>query len=317
MVLDNDLALYHHGIEGQKWGQQNGPPYPLDPNKDYSKKELRALRKQARKEERKENRRRKKLIKRYEKEEAKRKEEEEEEKRIEEAKKKAIASGSLSEIEKYKDKMSNDELTNALTRAKILQSLEDTKIKELDMDNQKTQKEIDRISKANDLRNKKLDEKYGKTKNEARLEKIARNTKLVGNMAMDINKILIAVKTGKSIDWATDKKTKPIEDEAISKAKEDGKKLFDKAVKTVKNDYSKAKEKVEKESSKKSKPLKGEKVSVEQEDIRDFVDAVFNSNVKNERVDSFMPSIINASKSTNSTMKYLPLDVNFDDIIDV
>ena len=20
----------HHGIEGQKWGVQNGPPYPLD-----------------------------------------------------------------------------------------------------------------------------------------------------------------------------------------------------------------------------------------------------------------------------------------------
>ena len=22
--------LYHHGIEGQKWGVKNGPPYPLD-----------------------------------------------------------------------------------------------------------------------------------------------------------------------------------------------------------------------------------------------------------------------------------------------
>ncbi len=28
---DSDsLVLIHHGIEGQKWGQQNGPPYPLD-----------------------------------------------------------------------------------------------------------------------------------------------------------------------------------------------------------------------------------------------------------------------------------------------
>ncbi len=25
--------LYHHGIKGQKWGVQNGPPYPLSPEK--------------------------------------------------------------------------------------------------------------------------------------------------------------------------------------------------------------------------------------------------------------------------------------------
>lgn len=28
---END-ALYHHGIAGQKWGQRNGPPYPLQPH---------------------------------------------------------------------------------------------------------------------------------------------------------------------------------------------------------------------------------------------------------------------------------------------
>ena len=25
----NEDALSHHGIEGQKWGVRNGPPYPL------------------------------------------------------------------------------------------------------------------------------------------------------------------------------------------------------------------------------------------------------------------------------------------------
>ena len=29
-------VLIHHGIEGQKWGQRNGPPYPLDGSKKSS-----------------------------------------------------------------------------------------------------------------------------------------------------------------------------------------------------------------------------------------------------------------------------------------
>lgn len=33
--------LYHHGIQGQKWGVQNGPPYPLDSD-DKSAAEKRA-----------------------------------------------------------------------------------------------------------------------------------------------------------------------------------------------------------------------------------------------------------------------------------
>lgn len=36
--------LAHHGIDGQKWGQRNGPPYPLDP-KTAAKIEKRALKK--------------------------------------------------------------------------------------------------------------------------------------------------------------------------------------------------------------------------------------------------------------------------------
>ena len=40
--------LSHHGIDGQKWGVRNGPPYPLDSG-DHSKAELRAMRKNNRK----------------------------------------------------------------------------------------------------------------------------------------------------------------------------------------------------------------------------------------------------------------------------
>lgn len=41
IVGDKDF-LMHHGIKGQKWGVENGPPYPLDPQKDYSKAEQKA-----------------------------------------------------------------------------------------------------------------------------------------------------------------------------------------------------------------------------------------------------------------------------------
>lgn len=37
---DSDF-LMHHGIKGQKWGVENGPPYPLNPSKDYTKAEQR------------------------------------------------------------------------------------------------------------------------------------------------------------------------------------------------------------------------------------------------------------------------------------
>lgn len=30
MIINTDVIM-HHGIPGQKWGQQNGPPYPLKP----------------------------------------------------------------------------------------------------------------------------------------------------------------------------------------------------------------------------------------------------------------------------------------------
>ena len=44
ILIGNSLVatLAHHGIDGQKWGVQNGPPYPLDPS-DYSKSEKKAL----------------------------------------------------------------------------------------------------------------------------------------------------------------------------------------------------------------------------------------------------------------------------------
>ena len=41
IIGDKDY-LMHHGIKGQKWGIENGPPYPLSPSKDYSAAEKKA-----------------------------------------------------------------------------------------------------------------------------------------------------------------------------------------------------------------------------------------------------------------------------------
>lgn len=32
VIITNSGELYHHGVKGQQWGVQNGPPYPLDQN---------------------------------------------------------------------------------------------------------------------------------------------------------------------------------------------------------------------------------------------------------------------------------------------
>ncbi len=43
------MELQHHGIEGQRWGHKNGPPYPLSRTGDWSAAEKRKLRKDRKK----------------------------------------------------------------------------------------------------------------------------------------------------------------------------------------------------------------------------------------------------------------------------
>lgn len=198
MVIDDDLRnssnniLVHHGVEGQKWGQQNGPPYPLDPNKDYSKRELKAYKRQLRKEYRKEVKRRKKYIKKYKKEE-------EERLKFEEAKKKAIQSGSPSEVEKYKDKMTNEELKEAMDRIDAVQAFEKTKVNALKMSNDKIKEELNKITYENNLKAEELKKAYGPGKGEAILDKAGRISDNIGKLASNTTKVLTALSTAQIV----------------------------------------------------------------------------------------------------------------------
>lgn len=322
MVIDEtmyeDEILEHHGIIGQKWGKMNGPPYPLDPNKDYSKAELRAMRKEARKEARKENRRKKKIAKKDEVEKQKTEEEEKLEK--EEAKNRAVVSGSASEVEKYKDMMTNDELRAALDRIRIVQDLNELSIKDIQQSNAKIQEEIDRITKNNDLKDQKMIEKYGPGKGEAILEKTARISEKIGRIAKSSDDVGKAVKTwaGAIDEVKKANKNKGSKNKKVAKGINDlAGKAQEKANKaSVDAMNAKAKAKATKKAAKEIKKFKGsfekererfrkvkvKKMGVDRGSFDNFVDAEFDNNTK---YSSMAPAVKKASRSSNDTLKYL------------
>jgi hypothetical protein len=100
--------LYHHGVEGQSWGKRHGPPYPLDSN---SSKQAARKRKAAAKAARKQSKRDKKKA--------------EQEKKTREGIKKALEDGDLKAVNKYKSKMTNDELRTAIERLNLMMKIKD------------------------------------------------------------------------------------------------------------------------------------------------------------------------------------------------
>ena len=124
MPMDFD-TLEHHGIDGQKWGVMNGPPYPLKDGM-HSRAEKRAMRKAAR-QERAEARKAKKkakhdlkVQKKAEKEEAKRKE--------------ILRKGDAKAVSKLKGNISNDEYLEVFRRLeneRRLDELTSSQVKEL------------------------------------------------------------------------------------------------------------------------------------------------------------------------------------------
>lgn len=119
--MRNDFStgyLAHHGILGQKWGHQNGPPYPLDA-KDHSSSEKKAGWMKSLKAKSEAKKRKKKQLAALEKartaraEAAKQKRLKEE---YEAKKQEVLRSGKASEVMKYKGQMTNSELQTVLDR---------------------------------------------------------------------------------------------------------------------------------------------------------------------------------------------------------
>lgn len=91
--MPNNNYFYHHGIDGQKWGKRNGPPYPL--NRDSIGR----------------------VIKRREnKDNAKQRPTNVQAMSIPEAKSRAIASGQVKNVNKYRVYMTDDEVEQAMNR---------------------------------------------------------------------------------------------------------------------------------------------------------------------------------------------------------
>lgn len=85
--MSNTRYLIHHGIEGQKWGVRNGPPYPLDKNKFNKKKKKKS-------------------------------------EPVKKTKEQSVAEGSAKDILEYFSEMSNQEISSALNRVQWRAQLE-------------------------------------------------------------------------------------------------------------------------------------------------------------------------------------------------
>lgn len=120
-------ALYHHGIKGQSWGDQNGPPYPLDSQvssavkKKKSKSFIQKL-KDKKKGKKLQAARKKKAAERQEKEDI-------------------INSGDEKKVKKIAKSLTDEELARAINRINLNRTLNS-------VDYSNIQKKLDTITKA-------------------------------------------------------------------------------------------------------------------------------------------------------------------------
>lgn len=129
IIIPSDSDLLHHGIKGQHWGEQNGPPYPL--SEKQHNKVIKAVKKvasmsdaiQERKDKKADKKQQKKMAKEMQKRQKAVKEEEKRKESVEERKNRAIREGSYQKLYALKDVLSYQDLQNAISKIELDQRL--------------------------------------------------------------------------------------------------------------------------------------------------------------------------------------------------
>lgn len=144
LVFDSDLS--HHGILGMRWGQRNGPPYPLGSG-DHSVSEKKAGWRKSlfgNKEQKKKKEKKGKVEVKKLQNEPEKGSEEYESKKI-----KALKQGKASEILQYKGDLTNQELQDAVNRIRLEQQLSEYSSKEVKSSWDKIDSTMNKVSKVN------------------------------------------------------------------------------------------------------------------------------------------------------------------------
>lgn len=111
--------LYHHGIEGQKWGVRNGPPYPLESGSETKKRKGLLSYVKKRKEQ-----------KRQKTEEKERKEQEARKAKLASKKEEVLRKGNATQVMEYFNDLTTDEIRNVVNRLEWEKKLVDIAKKE-------------------------------------------------------------------------------------------------------------------------------------------------------------------------------------------